>query len=187
LHQQANSSSSKQADTPSSKHTSAISISQRLWNAAYDGLERDDATAKLVRDYMKILAKVIDAEKASDPSVSGPDDNSAELKDPVKRQAYMRKLVEEGQKKIATMSKFTQGTTGFIEYLNQAKSIIDLAIGNIPQAALPWAGVCVGLQVRLLSLSFASVVSYTNIYRSFRILGRRRRRILTALLMLFLE
>ena len=72
-----------------------ISTSQRLWNAAYDSLEKDDDTSELVRSYVNILTKVLKAEKASDPSA--PNDVLAELKDPNKRQMYMVHLVEEGQ------------------------------------------------------------------------------------------
>jgi hypothetical protein len=127
------------------RQTQAISMSQRLWNAAYDSLEEGDDTAELVRSYVKILTKVLKAEEASDPSA--PDDVSAELKDPTKRQTYMVSLVEEGRKKTATTSKITKGVSDVAQFILSAKGMVDAAIQNIPQAALPWAGVCVGLQV----------------------------------------
>lgn len=125
-----------------------LSTSQRLWNAAYDNLEKNDNTTKLVDCYVKTLTIVLEDKRASDPSAPKAGDVSAELKDPVKRQTYMRDLVEEGRKKIATTSKITEGVDNVIEYIEKAKGMIDAAIGNIPQAALPWAGVCLGLQVR---------------------------------------
>jgi len=133
--------------------------SQRLWNTAYDNLERNDNTAKLVNSYVKTLTTVLKAKRASEA-----DDVSAELKDPVKRQAYMKDLVEEGRKKIATTSKITEGVDNVIEYIDKAKDMISAAIGNIPQAALPWAGVCLGLQVRyhplyIVCLVFALLIS----------------------------
>jgi hypothetical protein len=133
------------------QQTQAISTSQRLWNAAYDSLEEDGDTAELVRSYVKILAKVLKAEKASDPSA--PDDISAELKDPIRRQTYMVNLVEEGRKKTATTSKVTKGVGNVAQFILSAKGMVDAAIQNIPQAALPWAGVCVGLQVSSHSTS----------------------------------
>jgi uncharacterized phage infection (PIP) family protein YhgE len=125
-----------------------LSTSQRLWNAAYNNLEKDDSTAKLVNSYVKTLTTILKAKRASDTSASEAADVSAELKDPVKRQTYMKDLVEEGRKKIATTSKITEGVDNVIGYIEKAKGMIDAAIGNIPQAALPWAGVCLGLQVR---------------------------------------
>ncbi|KAL2133700.1 hypothetical protein VTI74DRAFT_1876 [Chaetomium olivicolor] len=74
---------------------------------------------------------------------------SAELKDPIQRQMRMRELVENGQAKISTPSKITKGVGDVAEFILSAKPMIDMAIQNIPQAALPWAGVCVGLQIIL--------------------------------------
>jgi hypothetical protein len=102
---------------------------------------------KLVKSYVKILTTALRAERAFDTSASEIDDISAELDDPVKRQTYMRDLVKEGQKNIATTLKIAEGVVNVIEYIDKAKDMISVAIGNIPQAALPWAGVCLGLQV----------------------------------------
>ncbi|KAK4245655.1 vegetative incompatibility protein HET-E-1 [Corynascus novoguineensis] len=119
----------------------ALSVSQTLWNDAYDSLEADTDNAELVRSYVKTLMKALDI----DPST----DLSAELKNPIQRQMYMRELVEKGQAKISTPSKITQGVGDVAQFILSAKPIIDAAIHNIPQAALPWAGVCVGLQILL--------------------------------------
>ena len=147
---------------PTEPQNPELSTSQRLWNAAYDNLEKNDNTTKLVKSYVKTLTTVLNAKRASDTSASEADDVSAELKDPVKQQKYMKDLVEEGQKKIATTSKITEGVGDVIQ---NAKGMIDAAIGNIPQAALPWAGICLGLQVRHHPLYFVSLVfRVTNIY-----------------------
>ncbi|KAL2015568.1 hypothetical protein VTK56DRAFT_5217 [Thermocarpiscus australiensis] len=119
----------------------ALSVSQTLWNAAYDSLEEDTDTAELVRSYLKTLIIASDIDSSTDLS--------AELKDPVQRQTYMRELVEKGQAKISTPSKITKGVGDVAQFILSAKPIIDSAIQNIPQAALPWAGVCVGLQILL--------------------------------------
>ncbi|KAI0435821.1 hypothetical protein F4803DRAFT_573640 [Xylaria telfairii] len=122
-------------------------ISQRLWNAAYDGLEQDGNTAELVRSYINILTKTLRAEKASGPPPS-EDSISIELKKPANRQEYMKKLVEGGLEKFASMSKITSRLSNAVEYIEKVKGLVNLAIENIiPQAALPWAGVCIGLQI----------------------------------------
>ena len=129
------------------QQTPVLSTSQRLWNDAYDSLENGNDTAELVKSYMKTLATVLKAEKAPDTSASRASDVSAAPKDPTERQMHMKKLVEEGQAKVSTASKITKGVGDVAQFILSAKGMIDLAIQNIPQAALPWAGVCVGLQV----------------------------------------
>lgn len=143
---------------PTEPQNPELPISQRLWNAAYENLGKNDNTAKLVKSYVKILATVLRAERTSDTSASEIDDISAELEDPVKRQTYMRDLVKEGQKNIAMTSKIAEGVDNVIEYIDKAKDMISVAIGNIPQAVLPWAGVCLGLQVRYYPLHFVYLV-----------------------------
>jgi hypothetical protein len=124
-----------------------LSISQRLWNDAYDSLENDNETAELVKAYTKTLTMVLKAEKASDTSASRASDVSTELKDPIQRQMHMKKLVKDGQAKVFTASNITKAVGDVAKFILSAKGLVDSAIQNIPQAALPWAGVCVGLQV----------------------------------------
>ncbi|KAK4119289.1 hypothetical protein N657DRAFT_627137 [Parathielavia appendiculata] len=116
----------------------ALSVSQTLWNAAYGSLEEDADTAELVRSYVKILMIASDIDCSTDLS--------AEIKDPIQRQVHMSELLGKGQANISTPSKITKGVGDVAQFILSAKPIIDAAIQNIPQAALPWAGVCVALQ-----------------------------------------
>ncbi|KAI0864414.1 WD40-repeat-containing domain protein [Xylaria cubensis] len=127
----------KEQQTP--KH----STSQKLWNAAYDDLEKNEETADLVKSYINILNKALSAETSN----TSTEDNPIELKNLADRQEHMRKLLEEGQKRFVTTSKLTGGLQNVIGYIEKIKGVIDAAIGNIPQAALPWAGVSIGLQI----------------------------------------
>jgi len=138
---------------------SALSTSQRLWNDAYDSLEHDNDTAKLVKAYVKTLTKVLEANTAPSISTSEPSDVSIELKDSTKRQMYMKKLVEEGRTKVFTTSKITKGVDDVAQFILSAKRMIDLTIQNIPQAALSWADVCVELQVSTHSSCFSCLIS----------------------------
>ena len=126
---------------------SAFATSKKLWNAAYDSLESDEA--ELVGSYVKVLETVLRSESSEGPAL-GSGGVAAELEDPSQRQIHMQKLVKEGQAKVAKASKITKGVGDFVEAILKVKPMVDLAIQGIPQAApaaLPWAGVCVGLQV----------------------------------------
>lgn len=118
---------------PTQQQCPALSTSQRLWNAAYNSLKKDDAM--LVRSYTKILEKVLRPE-VSEISASDIDDVPAELRDSTRQQIYMKKLVEEGQAKVSTASKITKGVGDVAQFILSAKDMIDMAIQNIPQAAL---------------------------------------------------
>jgi len=115
---------------------SALFTSQRLWNDAYDSLEHDNDTAKLVKTYVKTLTKVLEVNTVSSISTSGLSDVSIELKDSIKRQMYMKKLVEEGRAKVFTTSKITKRVSDVAQFILSAKEMIDLTIQNILQAAL---------------------------------------------------
>ncbi|KAL7914489.1 WD40 repeat-like protein [Trichoderma velutinum] len=136
-------------DAPGTESTererSALSKSQRLWNAAYNSLEEDKDTTELVTSYVETLTTVL----GTRPDIVSGTDIPANLKDPIMRQIFMKKLVEEGQAKISTPSKITKGVGDVAQFILSAKGLIDAAIQNIPQAALPWAGVCIGLQILL--------------------------------------
>ncbi|KAF7179749.1 hypothetical protein CNMCM7691_008799 [Aspergillus felis] len=119
-----------------------LTTSQILWNEAYDTLKVEEAA--LVRSYMKVITKNLQPE-GSTRAAAGV---LVEMDDPVERELLMQKLVREGLQKIETASEVAKGVGVVADVFLKAKGLIDTAIGNIPQAALPWAGVCVVLQPR---------------------------------------
>ncbi|KAI3334678.1 WD40-repeat-containing domain protein [Ustulina deusta] len=122
----------------------ALSVSEELWNAAYDGLEA--AEAELVGSYVKTLEQILGGE-TGEPS---PTDRLAEMKDPIKRQKHMRELVRRGQDRISNVSKITTKVGEIADFILSSKGIVSLTLQNVPQAApaaLPWAGVCLGLEI----------------------------------------
>jgi hypothetical protein len=130
-----------------SQQTQNISTSQRLWNDAYDDLQNDTETVKLVKAYVKTLTVVLKAENTPDTSDPRSDNVSFELSDPAKRQIHIKRLLEDGLAKVSKASNITKGVGDVAQFILLAKGMVDLAVQNIPQAALPWAGVCLGLQV----------------------------------------
>jgi hypothetical protein len=74
---------------------------------------------------------------------------SAELKDPSMRQRYMEVLVEKGMIKIMKASRASEAVSNVCGTILLVKPALDIVL-RIPQAApatLPWAGVCLGLNV----------------------------------------
>lgn len=122
----------------------AISTSERLWNAAYDSLKVEDAG--LVESYVRILDSILGGE-TSEPSTA---DAQAKLEDPTVQQQHMKELVRKGQEKISRASRISTRIGDLTDFVLSAKPIIDLVLQSVPHAApatLPWAGVCLGLQV----------------------------------------
>jgi hypothetical protein len=93
------------------------------------------------------------ARKAAEPSTAGAADVLAKIKDRSKRQEYMQKLVNDGKARVAKASRITNAVGDVADTVFLTKPIVDVVM-SIPQAApaaLPWAGFCVGLQVRAYS------------------------------------
>ncbi|OQE91251.1 hypothetical protein PENNAL_c0010G09750 [Penicillium nalgiovense] len=120
----------KPGNAPEEKGSSDLSISQILWNRAYDELAKDKETSDLVENYMRIIPRVTDPDGDVNEGVG--DDVLSDMDDPIRRQAILKDAIKAGQARIA-------------------KGVIDLAVKANPQAALPWAGVCIGLQFLLNS------------------------------------
>ncbi|RYP37177.1 hypothetical protein DL768_010894 [Monosporascus sp. mg162] len=106
--------------------TTVLSASEKLWNAAYDSLETDNA--KYVESYVEILEKVLGGETC-EPT----DDLSAKLKDPSSRQKHIRELVQKGQEKISKPSRITTKVGDIADFILSAKNMVDLVLQSAPQ------------------------------------------------------
>lgn len=143
--------SAKRRDSADDDSDQGPSRSQQLWNDAYDILQDSSATAGIVESYAETLTFAITGQEGEKPNVTSSS-LAADLRDPIKRQAHMRNLVCQGREKFASDSRVAQAVGDVAGFVLQARAVVDVAIKNVPQAALPWAGVCVGLQVRRLEI-----------------------------------
>ena len=151
--------------------------STELWHDAYEELEAEVETAKIFNVYTETLAELLtDEELKLKAAEFGPNPSTAKLKvDPAVRKnirdkiqgglkhrshrlEYMTRFVKEGQDKVARASKRMQRVGKVADAILEAKPVTDIVL-QVPQAApaaLPWAGVCLGLKVILCHLMFRS-------------------------------
>lgn len=126
----------------------SASLAEQLWDRAYDELKADEAEATLVQAYERVLSLHLhDRALASDGDVD--QENRIAQDDPGARRVQMKQLVTAGLAKIEREAKIKENVEKSVQVILQAKEIISSAISTIPQAALPWAGVCVALEVLL--------------------------------------
>ncbi|KAK9769765.1 putative NACHT domain-containing protein [Seiridium cardinale] len=99
---------------PAEPHPTKESISQSLWNDAYDILvnDQDKSVGDLVEAYVATLSKVL--------ADGDTPDIPAKLHHREMRQAYMLKLVRDGQAKVATRSKVMNGVGEVAKFMVSA-------------------------------------------------------------------
>lgn len=133
-------------------------LSRKLWDDAYDCIFAEEKD--LVKSYLKALTRLLRTDKMKDTEDDKLSDNdsidvSAELLDRARRQDYLQKLVINGRTRIAKLEKVSSVIGGIAGFVLKAKPMVDVVV-TIPHAApaaIPWAGVCIGLQVNEKPLS----------------------------------
>lgn len=93
----------KPGNAPEEKGSSDLSISQILWNRAYDELAKDKETSDLVENYMRIIPRVTDPDGDVNEGVG--DDVLSDMDDPIRRQAILKDAIKAGQARIAKVEK----------------------------------------------------------------------------------
>lgn len=127
--------------TEEDSSTSTLSKSQILWSEAYDRLKADDQSKDVVASYETILLGVA---KKQSPEISI---DSVDLEDPVGRQKFSKLLLQHGKDRTSKLSNTTQKVGEVTKFLQGITKTIDGAIQSIPQAAIPWVGVKIALEI----------------------------------------
>jgi hypothetical protein len=135
---------SNQTDISVQTITPAPSLPEQLWDLAYDGLKADELS--LVEAYEKILSRNLNENDSTSDGTEPP--NTIKQADPTARREQMHRLVQAGLKKTEREARIMHGIGEAMRPVLSVKSIIDSAIQAAPHAALPWASVCIALQVR---------------------------------------
>ncbi|KAI1349742.1 WD40-repeat-containing domain protein [Xylaria sp. FL0043] len=126
----------------------ALSKSDTIWNCAYEDLETTEP--ELVGSYLHALSQVLGDETGDETGDSSPTALLDRMHDPILRQHFMKEMVQKGQEKTLSASKITTRVGEIADFVLGSKGIVDLTIQSVPQAApaaLPWAGVCFGLEM----------------------------------------
>jgi hypothetical protein len=116
-----------------------------VWNRAYDELANDDGTKKLVEAYMKAVKKA--SKPDGDASAPEADEDISGIEDQAQRDKILKDAIKSGQERIHKSISATNAVGKVSNFALKFKHVIDFAVGTNPQAALPWAGVCIGLTV----------------------------------------
>lgn len=132
-------------DSPNASKDPKKSISRKVWNQAFDEIARDDGTKKLAETYAKVIKK--SRNKDANEPASDDEDIDGMMNDPDERDRIMREALEAGQQRVYKSTAISNAAGDVANFVLKFKDVIDFAIGNIPQAALPWAGVSIGLSV----------------------------------------
>ena len=140
-------------------------VSQEIWNQAFDDIlrssevEESKEIEKLVKAYVRALMVYMNEDQSDNENKESFNKVSETeilkiLNDSTKRQAFMNDVLVRGQKRIKTAKKVS-GVIGTIsDTILGAQPMADtqVATGAVVPASLPWAGACIGLQVRFRTI-----------------------------------
>ncbi|RYP47535.1 hypothetical protein DL768_006412 [Monosporascus sp. mg162] len=115
----------------------AASLSERLWDRAYDDLKLKEAP--LIQAYEKILSRKLCGRELDSP-VDESEPNAIAQDDRRARQSQMRQLIRAGLEKTSREAKVKENIGTAIQVVLSMKSMISSAVQVVPQAALAWTG-----------------------------------------------
>ncbi|KAF7522219.1 hypothetical protein G7054_g12211 [Neopestalotiopsis clavispora] len=126
-----------------------LSIAEQLWQEAYSEVGKKEPN--LVESFeFSIRQQLGQDEPKSD---QGTPKGVAVREKPTPSQ--MQQLVQEGIERTKTSANVKQAFGAGLSAIQPAKDIMDRVVGFAPQAAIPWAGICLGLEILANPLSEA--------------------------------
>ena len=120
-----------------------MSLQERLRNDAYDRVKLSEA--QLVEDYEQILSTVLDKTETS--SASREPVVNMMGKDRETRSRQMQQLVMNGLDRTQREASIKHSIDGVLQVWQTLRGTVDKAMQMAPEAAVAWAGVCLGLEV----------------------------------------
>ncbi|KAK6725305.1 hypothetical protein SNK04_004110 [Fusarium graminearum] len=111
-------------------------LQEKLWNEAYNTLR--DSDNKHIVKYEEILLSEL---KNDDPDITSLGTSYED------RWQNMQRLVEIGLKKTEKEAKIYGKVNDGLQLFDTVRSLVTPAVSAVPQAAIPWVGVCFILEV----------------------------------------
>ncbi|KAL6409963.1 hypothetical protein AUP68_06370 [Ilyonectria robusta] len=134
--------------TSTDSETSRLpSLQERLWNQAYDELKASET--KLVEAYERILSAELDRNDSS-PVASEPTEHEIGRTREI-RCRQMQQLVQEGLDRTQKQASIIRGMDEGMQAVQAVRGIVGKAVHTAPEAAVAWVGICLGLEVYILS------------------------------------
>ncbi|RBA17552.1 hypothetical protein FPRO05_11267 [Fusarium proliferatum] len=113
-------------------------LQEQLWNQAYDELRQSEN--KYIAQYEEILV--------SELKKDNPDSDTVSLGISHKeRWRQMQRLVQIGLSKTEKEAKIYEKVNDGLELCGTVRALVEPAVSAVPQAAIPWVGVCFILEV----------------------------------------
>ncbi|GKU11177.1 unnamed protein product, partial [Fusarium langsethiae] len=119
------------------------SLQERLWNRAYDKLKENEP--ELVEAYEKILSVKLHQKTPSSVDCESTENDISKVRET--RSCQMQKLVKEGLVRTQNQESIKRGIGEVLEVVQPVRGIVDKAIQAVPEAAIAWVGVCLGLEI----------------------------------------
>ncbi|KAH7169754.1 NACHT domain-containing protein, partial [Fusarium flagelliforme] len=123
------------------------SLQERLWNQAYDELKASEP--KLVEAYEKILSVGLHRNNPSSVTCESTENEIGSARETRRRQ--MQQLVQDGLDRTQKAASIKGGIDEGLQAVQAVRGIVDKAVQAAPEAAVAWVGVCLGLEVCILS------------------------------------
>ncbi|KAK5996815.1 Vegetative incompatibility protein HET-E-1 [Cladobotryum mycophilum] len=117
-------------------------LPEQLWDEAYDGLKTEEP--KLMQLYETILSNKLHTYNF-DPAQEPNENNIAPTGD--KRREQLLGLIEAGRGLIERERNVKDGIEQAMGVVVSMKEIISSTVQTLPQAALPWSLVCLGIEI----------------------------------------
>ena len=124
------------------EETTCLSLSERLWTKAFDGLKEKEFD--LVQEYEKILSKV--QAEWTDTVTPSEIDSLQHCKNDEARQMW--RVVYAGLERTKRQAEYKENASNFMEAINNIKGLIDKVAKYSAEASVVWVGVSLGLEVR---------------------------------------
>ncbi|KAH8203360.1 hypothetical protein TruAng_002455 [Truncatella angustata] len=116
---------------------------ERLWHEAYDDLEKNEP--KVTQAFEKIIAAKLGQNEPSTQLDQAAEHVITASWKPTTVQ--MHKLVHDGLDRTEKTASVKQGLGNVLQAVQTARVLMNSAVQFVPQAAVAWAGVCLGLEV----------------------------------------